>query len=124
MTYAAVGASGAVVDLLTLAALLHLGVVLPVARAISIAAALTWNFSGNERLTFDCQRPGRLRRFANFALACSLGATINYGVSLFLPLFIPMLTNWPLPTALLGIIFGSTINFLLARHWVFAITRQ
>lgn len=122
-TYAAVGASGAVIDLMTFAALLHLGMVLSGARALSIATALTWNFFGNERLTFACRRPGRLRRFAHFTLACSLGATVNYCVSLFLPLLISELTNWPLPAAMLGILFGSTANFLLARHWVFAAVR-
>ncbi len=122
-TFAIVGATGAAVDLATLGALLYAGVALPAARALAIAAALTWNFSGNERFTFRCgeggEGGGRIRRFARFALVCSAGAAINYGVSLLAPTVIPALAGRPLPAAVLGILLAAGANFFGARRWVF-----
>jgi dolichol-phosphate mannosyltransferase len=122
--FCGVGASGAVVDLSVLALLLQEQVALPVARGSAIAAALVWNFIGHDSWTFRFDRDGRLGRFAQFTLACSLGALLSYSTSLIGPRLWPVLAGYPLLTAALGILVGTASNFLVSRYWVFAESRR
>jgi len=118
--FCTVGASGVAVDLSTYALLLSAKVAIPLARPAAIAVALCWNFLGNDCLTFRQPRTGRLGRFGRFALACLLGATLNYATALLAPRLWPVLEQHPLPTAAAGILVGTLSNFLASRYWVFA----
>jgi dolichol-phosphate mannosyltransferase len=122
--YSLVGASGAIVDLSSLAAMLRFQVPLPAARGLAILAALVWNFLGNEHLTFRQTARGRGRRFVQFTLACGMGATLNYLTTMLGTSISPTLAAHPLVAALLGIAVATAFNFLLARGWVFTSHHQ
>lgn len=125
LKYAVVGASGALVDLTCLATLLSFGTGLPIARAIAIGIAMTSNFAGNEYWTFRTKgsntphRVGILKRYQKYVLSCALGAWVSYLVSVVGSASSTTLATYPLILACVGIIAGSGINFLLAKHWVF-----
>jgi dolichol-phosphate mannosyltransferase len=112
-----VGGTGMVVDLSSLAGLLHLSVSFYVARAVAIFVAMTWNFWLNRRLTFSYGRGQEpFRQYLRFVATCSVGATVNWSVAVALVDFTGM---HKLGAALLGILAGMTFNFLLSLHWVF-----
>lgn len=123
--YAVVGASGALVDLTCLATLLSFGAGLPIARAIAIGVAMTSNFAGNEYWTFRTKgnttphRVGIVKRYQKYVLSCALGAWGSYLVSVVGNASSTTLAAYPLMLACVGIIAGSGINFVLAKHWVF-----
>lgn len=145
MQFSFVGATGAVVDLAsyvllmdfavrhfdsTILALLptggilarhHQGAALGLARGIAIWIAMTWNFFCNRRLTFSHSRglPGILRQYWQFVVACSLGAVINWLVSVALPNRFVFFNNHKLAAAVVGILAGLVFNFIMSRHWVF-----
>jgi dolichol-phosphate mannosyltransferase len=113
-----VGASGVVVNLLALTALLHLGVGVRTAVALGIAVSMLSNFALDRRFTFSYARHGRVpRQLAGFVAASSVGAALNYAVA------VSLLATWPrlLPqlAACAGIAAGTGINFLACRTLVF-----
>jgi dolichol-phosphate mannosyltransferase len=118
--FAAVGFTGMIVDLCAFSALLHLGLLLPVARALAIAFAMTWNFYLNRRLTFSYARSeSALRQYLLFCASCSLGAIISWSVSVSLCSWNSYFGTHQRQAALVGIAAGLASNFLLSSKVVF-----
>ncbi len=111
-----VGASGLVVNLLALTALLSLHVREKPAVALAILLSMVWNFALNRRFSFSYARDQSLvRQFLGFIAACSIGAVVNYLTTMAL---------WPvLPykqlAALMGVLAGTFFNFAASRFVIF-----
>jgi dolichol-phosphate mannosyltransferase len=121
--FLAVGATGMVVDLLTYVTLL---LWLPTgwARGLAIWVAMSWNFFLNRKLTFTyASKDALLRRYLSFCASCSVGATINWCVSIWLTSALPAATGNKLLAASAGIIAGTAFNFVLCRYVVFQAKR-
>lgn len=117
--FALVGTTGVVVDLLMFALLLTL---LPgsAARALAIGVAMTWNFALNRRLTFPgARRRAAWKQYGLFCLACLVGNTVNWSVSVGLCANVAFFAAWPLAAAALGILAGTAFNFVMSKHVAF-----
>lgn len=111
-----VGASGLVVNLLVLTALLAVSVNTEVALVLAIALSMVWNFFLNRRFSFGYAREAPiLRQFWGFVSACSLGAVVNY----FVALWMLRLVDYPQLAATIGVIAATGFNFLASRLFVF-----
>jgi dolichol-phosphate mannosyltransferase len=113
-----VGASGAIVNLLTVTALLHAGVSAGVSIACAIAVSICTNFLLDRRFTFSHSKSGHLpTQFLSYLASVSFGALINYFVALLLlylfPRFIPQLAS------LGGIAVATVANFAALKFLVF-----
>lgn len=120
-----VGSTGMVVDLSIYSFLLRLApgfsLSLYFSRAIAIATAMTWNFWINRRLTFSYSRNfSPIRQYLRFTATCSVGAVINWSVSVALVKFVPIFSGHMLFAAFIGIASGTISNFIISLHWVFA----
>lgn len=119
LQFALVGSSGAVVDLATFS-LLWLVWPTDIARAIAIWVAMTWNFWLNRRLTFSYARNRPLfRQYIFFCLSCLLGAVINWSTFSVLYHSSKFYSEWPVPAAIVGILAGTVVNFLMSKYMVF-----
>ena len=120
--FCVVGVSGMAVDLLIYALLLRGGVALPVARALAIFIAMSWNFALNRRVSFSGSRFGRpiIEQYLLWLASSGLGAVTSWGVAVSLTSFTTFFAWHVFIAAILGIAVGSLINFILARYWVFA----
>jgi dolichol-phosphate mannosyltransferase len=117
-----VGLSGMVVDLGTMAMLIGGQVAFPAARALSIMAAMFWNFLLNRRFTFPEAAQGNCeRQLFKFVGVCSLGLVINWTVSNLLYISLPALQGWYQISCIGGIIAGTANNFLLSKHFAFRV---
>jgi dolichol-phosphate mannosyltransferase len=115
-----VGGTGAVIDLLSFTLLL-LSLPSGIARALAIALAMTWNFVLNYQVTFaaSSNRPVWLL-YLLFCLSCSLGAVVNWSVSMFLiEMNGEFFATWPTLAAAVGIVCGTAFNFLCSKFLVF-----
>jgi dolichol-phosphate mannosyltransferase len=114
-----VGASGMVVDLSVYWGLLKLALALPIARAIAIWIAMTWNYMLNRRLTFSYSRhEGILLQYLRFAGACAVGAVISWSIAVGLVYF-SFFAQHVFIAAIIGIVVGTISNFLISLLWVF-----
>jgi len=117
--FAAVGASGMLVDLGCFLAALSL---FPpaVARGVAIWVAMTWNFGGNRMLTFRHARHDDFwTQYVQYCLSCLLGAAVNWGASVGIWNTWPGSQSMPWVPALAGVIAGTGFNYVLCRKWVF-----
>ncbi|MDP0501756.1 MAG: glycosyltransferase family 2 protein [Verrucomicrobiota bacterium JB022] len=115
-----VGASGMFVDLLLMSVLLAFSLPFSVARIMAIFTAMSWNFYFNRRITFSSTRTENvMAQYAKFIATCSLGAAINWGVSVSLAHRVEFFEAYPLLAAVLGIVAGTFSNFLISKFWVF-----
>jgi dolichol-phosphate mannosyltransferase len=113
-----VGGLGAVVNLAVLTLLVSLGLRVNRAIAAAIAISMVFNFLLNRRFTFAYARNGSIvRQFMGFVAACSLGALLNYFAAATLVAEFPGL--YPQIAALIGIVAGTGVNFLINRFAVF-----
>lgn len=111
-----VGLSGLVVNLVLLTGWLWLGVAAPVAMVLAIALSMVWNFILNRRFSFSyAQDQAVLPQFLGFVSACSLGAFVNYLVSL----VVLRVVGTPQLAALVGTAGATGFNFLASRLYVF-----
>jgi dolichol-phosphate mannosyltransferase len=110
------------VDLLIYALLLRAGAALPVARALAIFIAMSWNFALNRRVSFSGSRFGRpiIEQYFLWLASSGLGGVTSWGAAVSLTLFTKFFAVHIFLAAILGIAAGSLINFILARYWVFA----
>lgn len=117
--FAWVGASGFVVQALTLHALAAAGLPYPVATALAVEAAILHNFLWHERWTWADRRagPGRLARLLRFNGSAAL-ISIGGNVAL-MALFVGSLGLPLLPANLLAVLTLSALNFLSADRLVF-----
>ncbi|HVR84334.1 MAG TPA: glycosyltransferase, partial [Planctomycetota bacterium] len=122
LQFLVVGASGVVVNLLALTALLTLRIPVQAAVAGAIGISMLTNFVLNRRFTFSYARGSSvLGQFLSFSLSCSLGAVVNYGVTVSLLARAARLL--PQLAALAGIIAGTGVNYLACRFWVFRVAK-
>lgn len=121
LQFLAVGASGVVVNLVTLSLLLALGLPDSAALAGGIAVSLVSNFLLNRRFTFSYARNGNaLLQFAGFLGASLIGMAVNFGVSLYLLRHVlPKAAASIYIASLTGIASGMLFNFLGNRYIVF-----
>ncbi|RPH48395.1 MAG: glycosyltransferase family 2 protein [Planctomycetota bacterium] len=118
LQFLVVGACGVLVNIAALTIFLKAGFLLNHSVALAIGVSMLSNFVLNRRFSFSYSRSGPLlKQLAGFVVACSLGALINYAVTMgalrVFPHWIPQLG------ALLGIVAGTGINFILCRIVVF-----
>ncbi len=119
--FCCVGGTGMVWDLGTFGLLLHLGAAVPVARALAIWVAMTWNFVLNRWVTFGAAGTrGILRQYGRFVASCGLGAVVSWSVSVGLLAIVPPFRWNAIICAIVGILAGTVCNFALSRYWVFA----
>jgi dolichol-phosphate mannosyltransferase len=116
--FAAVGASGVVVNLAILTLALWLGAQPAIAVAMGIGFSVVSNFLLNRRFTFGYARAGNIwRQFGGFVSASAAGMLVNYTVTLYVAARIDAL---PLQAAALaGIAAGMTLNYLFNQFIVF-----
>ena len=113
-----VGASGVVVNLLVLYALVWAGMPDAVALAGGIVVSVVSNFLLNRRFTFSYARAGSLsKQFVGFIGACSIGMAVQYAVALLVNHLWAGSALWA--AALAGIAAGTGFNFLISRYLVF-----
>jgi len=114
-----VGLSGMLVDLGALYVLLP-GIGYASSRAIAIILAMTWNFSLNRAITFQSDSDDSLfRQYWRFVVSCSLGAAINWSVSLLLASKVEICQKHVFLSAIGGVLASFLLNFQLCRRWVF-----
>ena len=112
-----VGGLGTLVNLVLLTFLLRLGLELKPAVALAILLSMVFNFVLNRRFSFgEAREPRWLKQFVGFMAACSVGAVINYVVTL---LFVGMFGLRAQLAALVGIAAATAFNFVASRYLVF-----
>jgi dolichol-phosphate mannosyltransferase len=113
-----VGGLGTVVNLVLLTLFLHVGVSTRLSVALAIVLSMVFNFVLNRRFSFgETRREGWLRQFIGFMSACSLGALLNYAVTLLL--IGEAFGMRPQLAALVGIVAATAFNFIASRYLVF-----
>ena len=118
--FAVVGGLGTLVNLAVLTILNLLNVPLPIAVALAIIVAMVFNFALNRRFTFSYARQGSLiHQFLGFVGASSVGAVVNYTVTMILIRQWVFMQRMPQAAALIGIAAGMIINYGISRYLVF-----
>ncbi|HKS16663.1 MAG TPA: glycosyltransferase family 2 protein [Planctomycetota bacterium] len=118
LQFLVVGGTGVFVNLLLLTGLLWMKVPVKPAIAAAIGLSMLFNFGLNRRFSFSYARQGSfLGQLAGYIAACSLGAAVNYLVTVKMLSAWP--TLWPQAAALGGIVAGTGVNFLSCRFLVF-----
>jgi dolichol-phosphate mannosyltransferase len=111
-----VGASGLVVNLALLTVFLWLGVEAKLAVVLAIVLSMVWNFILNRRSSFSYARDGSIvRQFIGFVSACSVGAVVNY----FITLYAMESLGQPQLAATQGVVAATGFNFAASRLVVF-----
>ena len=113
-----VGASGALVNLIAVTALLHEGVGTNASIAGAIGVSICTNFFLNRRFTFSHSKSGHMpTQFLSYLASVSIGAFINYFAAVLMldlfPRFIPQLAS------LSGIAVATVANFVALKFVVF-----
>jgi len=112
-----VGGLGTLVNLVLLTFLLRLGLALKPAVALAILLSMVFNFVLNRRFSFGESREQHwLKQFMGFMTACSIGAVINYVVTL---VFADTFALRAQLAALVGIAAATAFNFIASRYLVF-----
>jgi dolichol-phosphate mannosyltransferase len=135
LQFCVVGASGMVVDLSFYALFQWLFGLTPLAGRkmamgapldlavsgiLSIAIALTWNFTLNRYLTFSYAKGGSVvRQFVTYVLSNALGIAVSLTLRLTLPEHFAFFAKHRLAAAVVGIVAATGISFSMARWLVF-----
>lgn len=116
--FLAVGASGTLVNLVVLSALVILGVGNQLAVAIAIGVSVCTNFLLNRRFTFSHSRNEPIsKQFVAYVASVSLGVLVNYVVvSILLNLYPEMRVQF---ASLIGISSAMFFNFAAMKFIVF-----
>ena len=113
-----VGASGVLVNLGVVTALLGAGVPVPASIATAIGASICTNFYLNRRFTFSHSINEHMpTQFVSYLVSVSIGSLVNYGVALGLLHYFPGLI--PQVAALGGIGVATIVNFIALKYVVF-----
>ncbi|MBN2434580.1 MAG: glycosyltransferase family 2 protein [Spirochaetes bacterium] len=118
MVFSVVGASGIVVDLTIVFVVTDIaGAPFKYSRIAGIAGAMTTNFILNRYFTFE-ERPARniFTSYVSFALVCSLGAALNWYVSMKMHSGFGM---HYIIASLTGIVAGTFVNYAGSTLLVF-----
>lgn len=120
LEFSFVGFSGTFVNLAALTLLVWLDMPVRGAVAVAIFSAMFSNFLLNRTFTFSYARnrhwAGQLLGFIG---ASSLGAVVNYVVTLQILNYWPLTERFPQIAALFGIVAGLVSNYTLSRYVVF-----
>lgn len=120
LPFAAVGASGFVLDFACYLALQWLGLDHRLARALAFWPAVTWNWFLNREVTFARRPRGRrAAQWSRFVLCSLVGLTLNAGSYAALTTFVPYFDAHHWQALVLGVALGSVANFALASHWAY-----
>ena len=123
LQFLVVGGTGVFVNLLILTILLWMKTPVKPAIAVAIGLSMLFNFGLNRRFTFSYARGGSfLAQLAGYIAACSLGAAINYLVTVWL--LSTWSGLWPQAAALVGIVAGTGVNFVSCRFLVFRNSKE
>ncbi len=118
--FCGVGATGMGVDLFAFYLLIRLNLPVPMARAIAIWIAMTWNFWLNRRLTFSYSRKGNIfSQYGKFVASCSVGAFLSWLTSILLIQLTPWFAVHIFHAAIIGVMVGTLSNFAKSYMWVF-----
>jgi dolichol-phosphate mannosyltransferase len=113
-----IGGLGTLVNVLTLTLLMAAHVPLHWAVGAAILVSMTGNFVLNRRFSFASARwASWWSQYVRFLTASSVGALLNYAVTLSILAYLPGLPAQL--AALFGIAVGTGVNFLTSRHLVF-----
>ena len=119
-SFAAVGASGFVLDIACYLSLQWLGLDHRVARALSFWPAATWNWFLNRRVTFQRRVPDRhVPQWARFVAGSLVGLTVNAGGYALLTTFVGYFIHRHWLALLVGVALGGMVNFVLATRYVY-----
>jgi len=121
LAFSAVGVIAFLVDAAVLYAGIALGLGLEGGRVVSYLAAVTVSWALNRRYTFSASSPQPLlAQWARFAFTQLSGATLNLGTYyLLLAIAHPVVARWPVLAVAAGSLAGLSINFIVARLYVF-----
>jgi len=113
-----VGGLGTVVNLVLLTLFLRMGASPSPAVATAIILSMVFNFVLNRRFSFgESRKESWIKQFVGFMTACSVGALINYAVTI---LFMGKTFSLrPQLAALVGIAAATAFNFVASRYLVF-----
>ena len=116
-----VGGFGTLVNLIALTGLLAAGLGTRPAVAASIFVSMVSNFALNRRFSFSFARKGPwLRQFLGYIAASSVGALIQYAVTV---LMLKQFSGLrPQMAALVGIAAATAFNFVASRYLVFRVS--
>jgi dolichol-phosphate mannosyltransferase len=111
-----VGVSGLAVNLAALTMLLRTGMREKAAVGIAILISLIWNFGLNRRFSFSYARDRSIvRQFFGFVAACSVGAAVNY----FVTIEMWEVIRYKQLAAVIGVLAGTFFNFIASRFIIF-----
>jgi putative flippase GtrA len=121
VAFSAVGVMAFFVDAAVLYAGIALGLGLVGGRVVSYLAAVTVSWALNRYYTFSaCSPQPLLAQWARFAFTQLSGATLNLGTYyLLLAIAHPVVVRWPVLAVAAGSLAGLSINFIVARLYVF-----
>lgn len=113
-----VGASGVLVNLFGLTALLRAGLSASMSIAGAIAMSICTNFLLNRRFTFSYSKSGHMpTQFLSYLVSVSFGALVNYLAAILLLALFPSLM--PQVASLGGIAVATIVNFVALKFLVF-----
>ena len=120
ISFALVGASGFLLDLLFYFSLQGVGIEHRLARFVSFWPAVSWNWLINRTLTFD-ERPREphARQWTKFVVSSVLGLAVNVGSYTLLTSFVDLFARYRLLTLVIGVGLGGVVNFLVANRFVY-----
>jgi putative flippase GtrA len=120
LTFGLVGTAGFLVDSAALYLCLAAGANHYTGRALSYLVAATFTWAMNRRFTFHDRRDAsRLREWARFLVANSLGGALNYATYAVLVSTSPLVFDRPILGVAAGSIAGLGANFIVSRYFVF-----
>jgi putative flippase GtrA len=120
LSFSIIGVGGFLVDSVILLAFvrgLELGLYL--SRVFSFLGAATFTWAMNRRFTFRTHGSDRLREWAKFLLANSVGGLVNYAVYATLVASSVRVASQPVLGVAAGSLAGLSVNFILSKRAVF-----
>jgi len=121
LRFGLVGIAGFIVDAGTLHLAIGLGLGLYLSRVFSYLAAVFTTWVLNRRFTFAVDAgTNRLSEFGRFAFSQLAGAAVNIGLYSVLVTVVPWIGIHPVVAVAAGSLAGMTLNFVVARRYVFA----
>ncbi len=111
-----VGVSGLAVNLAVLTIALRMNFSEGASVALAIVISMFWNFGLNRRFSFSYARDQSIvRQFFGFVAACSVGAVVNY----FITMGLWEMLRYKQLAALVGVAAGTFFNFASSRFLIF-----
>ena len=120
-----VGFLGTGVNLVVLTLLDWAEVPIRLSVALAILTAMVFNYFLNRWITFTEGPKGPvIRQLAAFIAACSVGAVVNYAVTLSVIASWSAAARFPQMASVVGILAGLLFNYLASRFWVFRLQKH